>query len=145
MASSAPVHVLDELEHLRHDKKDIDYCCSRGQDFTYDLTKHLQEVEAKDFAQTFSMDIIVLRLGHIVDGIMKTDLHGNNLENVNYCRGGWVCKHDVAKAFEKALISKLHGYNLFYVIGAYQSARYFDNRSTENILGFVCDESFSEY
>lgn len=108
LAASAPVHLPPGA------------CCSKDADFPYDLTKLLQEDMARRFAQTFHMNILTLRLGHIVDGRAKTDLHGTPLREVTYCRGGWVCRYDVAQAFRQALEAGFTGYRQIDVIGVHQ-------------------------
>jgi len=92
------------------------YRCSCEEDFTYDLTKNIQELEALNFSKTFSMNIMVLRLGHIVNGRAKYDLDNIPLKYVSYCRGGWVCQYDVARAFLQAVETDFTGFNLYHVI-----------------------------
>lgn len=145
IASSAPIHTVDKLPPNNIFGIETDYICSNETDFSYDLTKHLQESIAKDFANAFSMNIIVLRLGHIVDGVCKTDLYGTPLDKVKYCYGGWVCQYDVARAFLRALEVNLHGFNLFHIIGSIQAEYHFDMYSTKNVLGFTCNNNFSVY
>ena len=142
IASSAPVHVLEELEKAKHQNSSINYFCHAGEDFTYDLTKNIQELIAENFALTYNMHISMLRLGHIVDGKNDTDLHNSPLNTCMYCRGGWVCKYDVARAFSKAIESNISGYQMFNIIGSYQAAEYFDMQHTEKVLGFECTEKF---
>ena len=126
IACSAPVHTAGVL-------------CNPGEDFAYDLTKCLQEEMALRFSQSFGMSIMALRLGHIVDGKRQTDLHGNPLSELTYCRGGWVCRHDVARAFAQAIDTDFTGYCLSNVIGSYQAASHFD------LSGFECAERFLAY
>jgi len=132
MASSAPVHLDNGL-------------CSPGEDFTYDLTKILQEDIASNFSKTFLMDIMVLRLGHIVDGIKKTDFNGTPLSELEYCKSGWVCRYDVARAFKKAVEINFTGYHLLHIIGSYQAKERFDIASSKKIIGFECLEQFKSY
>ena len=133
IASSAPVHTAGGL-------------CSPGEDFAYDLTKCLQEQIARQFSRTYAMDVMVLRLGHIVDGKRKINLDdGLPLSELSYCRGGWVCKYDVARAFAKAIEADFSGYYLLHVIGSYQAAASFDVSSAGALIGFACAERFLEY
>ena len=142
IASSAPVHVLEELDKVRCKSPFADYYCNAGEDFTYDLTKILQEVIAENFALTYNMHILVLRLGHIVNGEKGTDLHETPLSELMYCRGGWVCKYDVARAFLSAVESDLSGYQLLNIIGSYQASDHFDLQHTKEMIGFECAEKF---
>ena len=132
IASSAPVHTDGGL-------------CSPGEDFAYDLTKTLQETIARQFAQTYAMPVLALRLGHIVDGKRETDLHGAALADLAYCRGGWVCQYDVARAFAAAIETDFTGYHLLHVIGSYQAASRFDLSAAKELIGFECGEKFLGY
>jgi len=133
LASSAPVHLPPGCS------------CGPGEDFTYDLTKHLQESMAQHFSQTYAMNILVLRLGHIVDGKMQTDLKNGPLSGLTYCRGGWVCRYDVARAFAKAIEADFAGYHLIDIIGSHQAAARFDLSAAKKLIGFACGERFLAY
>jgi len=139
VASSAPVHTMDEMANRD------DYICSAGEDFAYDLTKNMQKLIAKHFSRTYSMNCLVLRLGHIVDGRNRTSLSGAPLSELTYCKGGWVCKYDVAKAFTKAIETDFTGYHLVHIIGSYQAADLFDLSSAKEFIGFTCQQKFFEY
>jgi len=133
LASSAPVHLPPGQ------------CCDTGEDFAYDLTKRLQESMAQDFSRTYAMHILVLRLGHIVDGRTQTDLENGPLSELSYCRGGWVCRYDVARAFLKAVETDFSGYHLIDIIGSHQAAHRFDLSAAKELIGFECGENFWGY
>lgn len=138
--SSATVHLnhtepVDALEN---------FALSPDGDFLYDLTKVLQEDIARRYCETFAMTVIVLRLGHIVDGRTHRDPKGRDLAEVTYNRGGWVCRYDVADAVMKALIYD-SGYDAFHVIGAYQAYDLFEIERTELLLGHTSKVDFSDY
>jgi nucleoside-diphosphate-sugar epimerase len=133
LASSAPVHLPPGQS------------CSADGDFAYDLTKHLQEDMALHFARTYAMNIMALRLGHIVDGRARTDLNGVPLADVDYCRGGWVCQYDVARAFLRAAETDFDGYRMIDVIGSHQAEKRFDLEAAKGLIGFECGERFEGY
>ena len=133
LASSAPVHLPPGCS------------CASDEDFTYDLTKHLQESMAQQFARTYSMHVLVLRLGHIVDGKALTDLEGAPLADLSYCRGGWVCRYDVARAFAKAIEADFAGVLQIDIIGSHQAAARFDLTAAKKLIGFECGENFLGY
>ena len=139
IASSAPVHNVDRLIGMG------DYCCSAGDDFAYDLTKYLGETIAEHFSRTFSMNCLVLRLGHIVDGKKQATLSGDPLSELTYCKGGWVCKYDVARAFVKAVNTDISGYRLINIIGSYQAGDTFNLSAAKELLSFECEEKFVGY
>jgi len=142
MASSAAVHV----DELKNSVSSLTAAICSHEDFTYDLTKNLQELEALNFSNTYAMNIMILRLGHIVNGKMKTDLDENvPLSELAYCKGGWVCQYDVARAFRKAVENGFCGYHLLHIIGSYQAKSRFDILTAKNILDFECLEQFIEY
>src|SRR5918998_315746 len=89
---------------------------AEGADHVYGLTKRLQEEIAKDFCVTFGMNTIALRAGHIVDGRAGVDPHGRPLAEVDYARGGRVCRHDLARTCVQALPYPRSGYDAFHVI-----------------------------
>lgn len=143
LMSSAAVH----LPHAAGEKiSAVDHWVSSyGEDHFYDLTKYLQEVIAKDFCRTFGMSAITLRAGHIVDGRREVDPAGRNLSSLDYCRGGWVCRYDLAAASVKAVALQSSGYNAFHVIGSYQARQRFDIDRTEKQLGLNFESLFERY
>jgi nucleoside-diphosphate-sugar epimerase len=136
LTGSAPVHLTD---------LNGDYPTSAGDDHLYDLTKTLQEFIAEDFCHTYQMNVITLRLGHIVDGRGEVDPQGRPLADLQYCRGGWVCRYDVAGAVNHALRFDQPGYHRFDIIGAIQARDRFDIVRTETELGFRCLVDFKDY
>lgn len=110
----------------------------------YDLTKRLQEEVAKEYCETHGLNVVVLRAGHIVDGRQKTDLKGRPLASLDYCRGGWICRYDLANACLKALTLKKNGYNVFHIIGSERAKDHFDIERTENVLGLNFQNRFEE-
>jgi nucleoside-diphosphate-sugar epimerase len=87
LMGSAPVH-LAPLESGRVDAR-TRLPTNAGGDHLYDLTKRLQEEIARDFCETYEMEAVVLRAGHVVDGIKGVDAKGTPLGELEYCRGGW--------------------------------------------------------
>ena len=143
MMSSAPIHIphsTDKKIHAIHT-----YKSSPDGDHLYDLTKRLQEDIAKDFCATFELNCVVLRAGHIVDGRAEVDPKGQPLSEVNYCRGGWVCRYDLANGCLKALEFPNSGYDAFHVIGGHQAQAYFDIERTEQELKLTCKTNFEAY
>ena len=143
MMSSAPIHMPHSVGEKIHAVNT--YKSSPDGDHLYDLTKRLQEDIAKDFCATYDMSCIVLRAGHIVDGQREKDPKGRPLSQVNYCRGEWVCRYDLAQACLKALEYPQTGYNAFHIIGGHQAQTYFDIERTEHDLGLICKTHFEQY
>jgi nucleoside-diphosphate-sugar epimerase len=117
---------------------------SPDEDHLYDLTKRLQEEIARDFCATFAMTAVVLRAGHLVDGTRGIDAHGRPLAGLGYARGGWLCRHDLARACLQALRFQQSGHHAFHVIGSRAAWAHFDLERTERELGFRCAVSFDE-
>jgi nucleoside-diphosphate-sugar epimerase len=143
LISSAAVH----LAHLDGERLQAlaDWKSSRHNDHLYDLTKRLQEEIARDFCDTFRMNTVVLRAGHIVDGRMGVDPAGRPLSTLDYCRGGWVCRHDLATACVKALELSAPGYSAFHVIGAIEALKHYDVERTQIELGLAFETRFEQY
>jgi len=143
LMSSAAVHldptIGEELSAL------TDWKSSADQDHLYDLTKRLQEEIARDFCATFGMSAVVLRAGHIVDGRAEVDPQGKPLSTLDYCRGGWVCRYDLARACLKALELSWAGYHAFHVIGAAAARQHFNVARTERELGLAFESLFEQY
>lgn len=91
------------------------------------------------------MTAIVLRAGHIVDGRNETDLKERPLSMLAYCRGGWICRYDLANACLKALDSDKEGYHAFHIIGSKEAENHFDIYRTEKELGLIFRSRFDQY
>jgi len=122
-----------------------DWRSSPDSDHLYDLTKRLQEEIAKDFADTLGMTTVVLRAGHVVDGREEVDPQGRPLRSIDYCRGGWVSRYDLASACLKALELRRAGYSMYHVIGSTEAYGPFDVAMTEQELGLTFESRFEEY
>ncbi len=118
---------------------------SPGQDHLYDLTKRLQEEIARDFCATYNMTATVLRPGHIVDGRTGVDPRGRPLTELSYCKGGWICRHDLARACRGALETATTGFSALPVIGARPGYQRFDVARTERLLDFRVECDFAAY
>ena len=129
LLSSAPVHLT--LEPVQHR-----WLSSPDDDHLYDLTKRLQEQIASDFAETHGQPVTVLRAGHIVDGRLGTDPKGRPLDELAYCRGGWVCRHDIARACLRSLLIPPEGLRILHVVGDSPGYESYQVRETELALGF---------
>lgn len=142
LVSEAAVHVPPGDRRL--DARS-DWRSDAGSDHLYDLTKRLQEEIARDFCETFGMAAVTLRAGHIVDGELGVDQMGRPLSEVEYARGGWVCRYDLAHACRLALAVPLRGYAAFHVVGSLEAAARFDIERTEQELGLTFGERFEGY
>ena len=109
---------------------------SNDADYLYDLTKRLQETIAQDFCETFEMTATALRAGHIVDGRENADPKGASLSELEYARGGWVCRYDLAAACLKAPERSETGFQVFHIIGSNGARTRFDVERAEQELGF---------
>lgn len=141
--SSAAVHLKQTRGHLISALSPLQ--CSQGGDHLYDLSKRLQEEIAKAYCETHQMNAFILRAGHIVDGRAQTDPHGKALTTLDYCRGGWLCRYDLAQACAKALTLNTTGYHAYHIIGSIQARHHFDIERTEKELGLIFESRFEEY
>jgi nucleoside-diphosphate-sugar epimerase len=138
--SEAPVHLPATAED-----RSGSWRSAADDDHLYDLTKRLQEEICRDFADTFGLDVLALRIGHVVDGLAKRDLRGRSLDVVDYCRGGWVCCHDVARVVAAGLAADVHGFVALPVVGSRQGRERFDVTATETALGVQLGEAFDDF
>lgn len=141
LISEAPVH----LPSMATADASAGWTSSAEGDHLYDLTKRLQEEIAKDYADTHGLDVVTLRIGHVVDGRTDRDPHGRDLAKLSYCRGGWVCRYDVAAAVRAALELSLGPYRMYHVVGARQARHRFDVERTENDLRMTFTNRFEAY
>lgn len=140
LISEAPVHIAADQPAIVPDWRS-----SAGNDHLYDLTKRLQEEIAKDYAETYGIRVVTLRIGHVVDGRASVDRRGINLKELSYCRGGWVCRFDVAAAVTAALNLPGSGYEMYYVVGSWQARERYEIERTEAALGVTLVERFKAY
>jgi len=141
LMSSAPFHV----EHPGKIHAINDRIQGKNGDFMYDMTKCLQEDVATYYANTFNLRAIALRAGHIVDGKANLDPKGRPLESIQYGRGAWICRYDLARAVVHALSYDVTGYDAFHIIGAEAAKNQFDMERTEDIFGFMPETRFEGY
>src|SRR6266851_3865290 len=141
LMSSAAIHISCSEKVT----SDSGWRSSEGDDHLYDLTKRLQETIAQDFCETHQMTAIVLRAGHIVDGREYLDPKGRPLDNLDYARGGWVCRYDLANACLKAIEYPETGYQVFHIIGSKRARDYFDVKRAEEELKFRVVAQFEQY
>ena len=141
LMSSAPFHV----EHSGKIHAVDDRLQGTGGDFMYDMTKCLQEDIASYYANTFNLSVITLRAGHIVDGKANLDPKGRSLDNIQYGRGSWICRYDLARAVDHALSYDMTGYDAFHIIGADAARTRFDMQRTEEIFEFFPETRFEAY
>ena len=62
---------------------------------------------------------------------------------LEYCRGGWVCRHDIARACLLALTTPSEELRILYVIGASPGYESYQVRETEGTLGFRLECRFA--
>lgn len=141
LMSSAAVH----LPFFERTSGAVAWRSSDDTDHLYDLTKRLQETIAQDFCETYAMTAIVLRAGHIVDGRKRLDPNGKSLDALEYARGGWVCRYDLANACLKAIEYPGTNYRVFHVVGSKRARNYFDVEQTEKELKFKVAAQFEQY
>ena len=101
----------------------------------YDLTKRLQESIAEWFVHHHGLEIIVLRLGDVVDlDLARTKRDAANWK-ASIERDGWLHRYDVGEACLRALEIPHHGYDVFHLVGAPAAKKKFDVARAEAVLG----------
>lgn len=143
LMSSAPVHLNFPPDAIVDANLDLPTAPDNGH--LYDLTKRLQEQIAKDYVESFGLNVVTLRAGHIVDSDTQTDSTGRALADVTYCRGGWVCRYDLANAVLNAVEFQKTGYHAFNVISDVRAYAQFELSKTKDILKVNFEADFSNY
>jgi len=139
LMSSAAFHVSPQQ------RQQLPYPTDNGDDFIYDFTKSLQEVIAHQYNQVFGIPVVALRAGHIVDGRAQVDPKQRPLATLQYGRGYWICRYDLAAAVLKASAYSQPDYEHFDIIGAEAARQDFDIQRTEDVLQHRNEVSFAAY
>ena len=106
-----------------------------GDGSIYDLTKRLQESIAEWFVRLHDLEIIVLRLGDVVDlELGRTKRDAANWK-ASLARDGWLHRYDVGEACLRALAIEHRGYDVFHLVGAPAAKKKFDVARAESVLG----------
>ena len=138
LASSAPVH-------LPPASNDNDLLLRTDAGDTYDLSKKLQEVIGQDF-HTHGVPVVCLRFGHVVRGTGETTLAGAPLDDLHYCRGGWVALEDVVAGCLAALKGAgSRTFEVYNLVGSRSGRDRFNVAETEQQLGIKLAFDFSGY
>lgn len=139
VASSAPVHLppsgfdlgLDDLPGAADD---------------YDLSQQLQDVLAAHF-HARGVPVHCLRLGHVVHGARRQNLGSPlPLDQLQYCRGGWVALEDVIEALVAALSAEPDTrFRVYNVVGSRSARARFAVAATEARFGMALRYDFAAY
>jgi nucleoside-diphosphate-sugar epimerase len=101
----------------------------------YCLTKSLQEIIARQYADEHGLTIPALRPWSVVDGRTYRAKSGEPLRS----DGGFfglVCRYDLAAACRLALTAPLTGFQPFHIMATAAGRRWFDVERTEQGLGW---------
>lgn len=139
LAGSAPVHLPQSEFDFGVDNPPSD--ADR-----YDVSKSLQEVIAAGF-HGHGLPVLCIRLGHVVFGRQKLNLGDPiPLEQLQYCRGGWVALEDVIDACAAALSKPPDArFRICNLVGSRAGRQRFDVRATERHLGLDLRYDFAEF
>lgn len=110
----------------------------------YNLTKSLQEIIGRQYAEEHGIAVVALRPWGIVDGRAYCTKQGEPL-----CASdmyfGLICRFDVAEACRLALTAPLDGFQVFHLMATEQGRRTFDVDRTERLLGWRPKVDFTEF
>jgi nucleoside-diphosphate-sugar epimerase len=110
----------------------------------YCLTKSLQEIIAKQYADEFGMAIPALRPWSVVDGRTYSVRSGEKLEPGLPYYFGLVCRYDLAEACRLALTAPVDGFQPFHIMATDEGRRRFDVDRTETLLGWKPAVDFAD-
>jgi nucleoside-diphosphate-sugar epimerase len=109
----------------------------------YCLTKSLQEILARQYAEEHGMTIPALRPWSVVDGRTYRHRDGQPLLPGDPNFFGLVCRYDLAEACRLALTAPLEGFQPFHTMATDPGRRMFDIDRTERMLGWRPAVTFS--
>jgi nucleoside-diphosphate-sugar epimerase len=101
----------------------------------YCLTKSLQEVIARRYAEEHGLCIPALRPWSVVDGRTYRAKNGEPLRS-DAGFFGLLCRYDLAEACRLALTAPLTGFQPFHIMATAAGRRWFDVDRTERLLGW---------
>jgi nucleoside-diphosphate-sugar epimerase len=110
----------------------------------YCLTKSLQEILARQYAEEYGMSIPALRPWSVVDGRTYQQKNGQPLRAGEEGFFGLVCRYDLAEACRLALTAPLDGFQPFHVMATAEGRRWFDVDRTERLLGWRPATGFAD-
>jgi UDP-glucose 4-epimerase len=110
----------------------------------YCLTKSLQEILARQYAEESGMVIPALRPWSVVDGRTYRHKNGQPLRSGEEGYFGLVCRYDLAEACRLALTAPLAGFQPFHVMATDAGRRWFDVDRTEQLLGWRPAATFAD-
>ena len=110
----------------------------------YCLTKSLQEILAKQYAEEYGMTIPALRPWSVVDGRTYHHKNGQPLRASEEGFFGLVCRYDLAEACRLALTAPLEGFQPCHVMATAAGRRWFDVERTEKLLGWHPARDFAD-
>lgn len=102
----------------------------------YCLTKSLQEILARQYADEHGMTIPALRPWSVVDGRTYHHKNGQPLRAGDAGYFGLVCRYDLAEACRLALTAPLQGFQPFHIMATDEGRRWFDVDRTERFLSW---------
>src|SRR5438093_5670668 len=110
----------------------------------YCLTKSLQEILARQYAEEHRLTIPALRPWSVVDGRTYLHKNGQALRAGEEGYFGLVCRYDLAEACRLALTAPLEGFQPFHLMATDAGRRWFDVVRTENLLGWRPATDFAD-
>jgi nucleoside-diphosphate-sugar epimerase len=109
----------------------------------YCLTKSLQEIIARQYAEEHGMTIPALRPWSVVDSRTYRYKNGEPLRS-DEGHFGLLCRYDLGEACRLALTAPLEGFQPFHVMATAGGRRWFDVERTEQLLGWRPATDFAD-
>lgn len=107
----------------------------------YSLTKVCQETVAEQYHHLHSMEIAVLRVGHIIDGKTMVDKYGTRIENYT---DNLTDRKDIGEVCRLALEKNDLQFEIFYVIGSKKGWHIYDVATASKQLNWKPKYDFEE-
>lgn len=110
----------------------------------YPLTKVMQEIAARQYAEDYGLTVPALRPWSVVDSRTNRNRLGEPLHH-NRVYFGWVCRYDLAEACGMALNAPLSGFQPFHIMSTAPGRSSFDVDRTERLLGWRPSVDFTDF
>ncbi len=107
----------------------------------YPLTKELQEVMCRHYAEVHGLPVVMFRVWSTVDSRLRTDRNGRPLTSASY-GFGLVCRYDIGRACGLALEHPHMAFDLFHIMPTVEGRKRCDYERVEQVLGLADARDF---
>ncbi len=110
---------------------------------SYQLTRKLEGEIAKDFSETYRMNISFLTTGILFDGHRGYDISGNKIKATGIRGKDLLGMGDLSQALIKLITTKREGYQEYYLAGSSNAVQKYEVRKAVKELGMEFQDKYN--